>query len=117
MPCFIQHYDPNAELMLETDASSYGLGSVLMQRPDAHTSWLPVQFASRTLNSAERNYSNIEREALSIVFGLDKFRNFLLGVKFTIRNDQKPLHKLFAHDKCIPTSCILKVSIMYIVIV
>ena len=101
----LQHYDPNAELMLETDASPYGLGAVLMQRPDAHSSWLPVQFASRTLNSAERNYSNIEREALSIVFGLDKFRNFLLGVKFTIRNDQKPLHKLFAHDKCIPTSC------------
>ena len=45
----LQHYDPNAELMLETDASSYGLGAVLMQRLDAHSSWVPVQFASRTL--------------------------------------------------------------------
>lgn len=100
----LQHYDPNAELMLETDASSYGLGSVLLQRHDSKSPWLPVQFASRTLNPAERNYSNIEREALSVVFGLDKFRHFLLGSKFIIANDHKPLHNLFAKNQPVPNS-------------
>ena len=42
----LQHYDPTAEFMLETDSSSYGLGSVLFQRKDANSPWLPVQFAS-----------------------------------------------------------------------
>ena len=54
----LQHYDPQAQLMLETDAYAYGIGAVLMQRHNAHSDWLPVQFASRTLNAAERNYSN-----------------------------------------------------------
>ena len=101
----LQHYDPNYELKLETDSSSYGLGAVLLTRPDSNSSWLPIQFASRTLNSAEQNYSNIEREALSVIFGLEKFRNYLLGSKFIICNDQKPLLKLFAKDKPIPNSC------------
>ena len=85
--------------MLETDASQYGLGAVLLQRANKNCPWMPVQFASRTLNSSERNYSNIERESLSVVFGTDKFRHFLLGTKFIIRNDHKPLHRLLAHDK------------------
>ena len=108
----LQHYDPTAEFMLETDSSSYGLGSVLFQRKDANSPWLPVQFASRTLNSAERNYSNIEREALSVIFGLEKFKHYLLGVPFIIKNDQKPLLKLFANDKSIPTACSSRIQLL-----
>ena len=59
---------------------------------------------SRSLNHAESNYSNIEREALSVVFGVEKFRKFLLGKNFIIRNDQKPLRRLFSHDSGVPTT-------------
>ena len=101
----LQHYNPDNQLKLETDASSYGIGAVLLTRPNSNAPWLPIQFASRTSNCHEINYSNIEREALSVIFGLQKFRNYLLGSKFTISNDQKPLNKLFAKDKSVPTSC------------
>lgn len=98
-------YDPKLETLLESDSSGYGMAAVLMQRSGPESHWYPVQFISRTLNDAEKNYSNIEREALSVIFGTDKFRKFLLGTKFTIRNDQQPLRKLFAHNSSIPTSC------------
>lgn len=98
-------YDPNHETLLETDASNYGIAAVLMQREKSTAPWSPVQFASRTLNQAERNYSNIEREGLSVLFGVEKFRKFLLGCRFIIRNDHMPLKKLFAHNKNISTTC------------
>ena len=47
----------------------------------------------------------MKREALSVVFGCERFKNFLLGSQFTIRNDHQPLRKLFAYDTGIPTTC------------
>lgn len=88
---------------VETDASSIGLGAVLMQEyPDG---WYPVQFASRTLNRAERNYSQIEREALSVVFACEKFRQYLLGSPFVINNDHRPLLKFFSGKSGISPHC------------
>ena len=98
-------FNPNFETAIETDASSCGIGAVLMhQHGDA---WYPVQFASRTLNSAERNYSQIEREALTVtvLFGCEKFRQFLLGSRFIIKNDHKPLKKVIGGNSGIPLNC------------
>ena len=44
----------------------------------------PIAFASKTLSDSERNYSEIEREALSIVFGIKKFHQHLYGHKFSL---------------------------------
>lgn len=98
-------FNPHHEILLETDSSGYGVAAVLFQRTDPSAPWLPVQCASRTLNAAERNYSNIEREALSVVYGTEKFKHCLLGSVFTIHNDQKALANLFAHDSGVPSSC------------
>ena len=98
-------FNTSFETSIETDSSSYGVGCVLLQRPHKNACWSPVQFASRTLNSAECNYSQIEREALSVMFALDKFREFLLGSHFTLYNDHKPLFTLFAKHKPVPVSC------------
>ena len=69
----LRHYNPEAELVLQCDASSIEVGTVLLQ-PGADGSLEPVAYASRTLNQAEQDYSQIERESLAIVFGVTKFR-------------------------------------------
>lgn len=51
----------------------------------------PIAYASKTLSNAERSYSQIEREALSLLFGVRKFHQFLFGRKFTLVTDHKPL--------------------------
>lgn len=103
-------FNPKHQTLLETDSSGYGVAAVLMQRQGISCDWHPVEFASRTLNAAEKSYSNIEREALSVVFGCKKFRHYLLGNKFVIRNDQKPLNKLFAHGSSLPTTCSARIQ-------
>eukprot|EP00731_Ephydatia_muelleri_P021997 Em0014g588a len=62
----------------------------------------PVAFASRTLAPAEKNYSQLDKEGLAIIFGVEKFHNFLFGRQFTIFTDHKPLKHLFGEDKPIP---------------
>ena len=65
------HYDGNLELRLACDASSHGVGAVISHMMDDGQE-RPIAYASQTLSSSERNYAQIEREALSIVFGVEK---------------------------------------------
>ena len=51
----------------------------------------PIAYASRTLSNSEANYSQMEREALGIIFELMKFHQYLYGSTFTLVTDQKPL--------------------------
>ena len=81
----LQYYDPTAEVHLEVDASIKGLGATLIQKQQ------PVAFASKSLTPAESNYSNIERECLAIVHGIQRFHHYLYGRSFTIISDHKPL--------------------------
>ena len=102
-PKILRLFNPKLETAIETDASSYGIGAALLQKhPEG---WFPVQFASRTLNSAERNYSQIEREALSVVYGCQYFRQYILGSQFILKNDHKPLARIFSNNSGIPLHC------------
>ena len=71
------------------DASNYALGAVLAQRVDK----LPrvIYYASRTLDTAQANYTTTEDELLAIVFALDKFRSYLLGSKVVVFTDHATL--------------------------
>lgn len=62
----------------------------------------PIGFRSRVLPAAEKSYSQLEREALALVFGVTKFREYLLGQKLTLLTDHKSLVWLFHPDKAIP---------------
>lgn len=79
---------------IATDASSYALGCVLLQ-DDEDGFQHPIACASRKLSDSELRYSVFEKEALGIVFGVNHFRHYLLGKKFTIYCDQKSLSYVF----------------------
>ena len=55
----------------------------------------PIGYASRVLNTAERNYSQTEKEGLAVIYGVVKFYNYLYGLQFEIHTDHKPLLGLF----------------------
>jgi len=62
----------------------------------------PIAFASCTLSVAQKNYSQLDKEAFRIIFGLKKFHQYLSGRTFTILTDYRPLLSLFAPDRPVP---------------
>ena len=73
---------------MHTDASEYGLGAALLQN------YKPIAFASKTLIDEETWYANIERECLSVVFGLERFHTYIYGRHITVYKDHKPLEMI-----------------------
>lgn len=97
----LAHYDPSLPLILSVDSSAYGVGAVLCHRyPDGTER--AVSCASRTLNRAESNYSQLDKEALAIVYGIRKHHQFLYGRHFILRSDHRALSFIFGQNKGIP---------------
>ena len=98
----LTHYDVNLPIRLECDASSVGLGAVIShEMPDGMQR--PIAYASRTLSRSEKNYAQIEKEALALVFGVKKFLDFFYARPFTLVTDHKPLLAILGPKKGVPT--------------
>ena len=75
---------------MHIDASTYALGCILTQ-PHEHNMDFPVTYASRKLNSTEKNYTTTEREGLAMVYAVNKFRHYLLANRFIFFVDHHSL--------------------------
>ena len=83
-------YDVNKAVTLQCDASQSGLGACLLQGNK------PVAFASRSLSPAEKNYAQIEKELLAVVFAAEKFHQYVYGKhSVMVHSDHKPLEYIW----------------------
>lgn len=84
---------------MAADASSHGVGAVISHAFADRTEKTTMHTA-RSLTTAERNYSQVEKEALATIFAAKKFHNMLFGRTFTLLTDHKPLVSIFGskHD-------------------
>lgn len=88
-PPILKNFDPSKDVVIQTDSSQYGVGSVLLQDKQ------PVAFASRSLTDTEIKYSQIEKETLAIKYACRKFHNYIWGKKIVIHSDHLPLMSIF----------------------
>ena len=93
----LQYFNKDKPVTIQVDASQRGLGAALLQ--DGR----PIEYASKSLSSTEQNYSNIEREMLGVVFGLERFHYYAYGRKVIVETDHKPLESIFKKNiNCAP---------------
>ncbi|XP_052752398.1 uncharacterized protein K02A2.6-like [Galleria mellonella] len=83
------HYDNTKPLTLSVDASQSALGAVLLQCNK------PIAYASKTLTDCQKRYAQIEKELFAILFGCQKFHQYVYGRKINVETDHKPLITLF----------------------
>ena len=96
-PTVLALYDPTAFTKISADASSFGLGAVLLQKQK--NVWRPVAFASRAMTETECSYAQIEKEALATTWACEKFSDYVLGKKIVIETDHKPLVPLLSNKR------------------
>ena len=88
----LAYYNPKKETVLQTDASTKGLGACLLQDKK------PIHFASKALIETQRGYVAIEIESLAVAWAVEKFHHFLYGCHFILETDQKLLEAILSRS-------------------
>mgnify|MGYP001794878679 FL=1 len=91
----LSHFDVKAETLLYTDASPVGLGAILVQVQNSRPK--VVCYASRALSDVESRYMQFEKEALGVVWAVERFHHYLFGCKFKIVSDCEPLGSIYGN--------------------
>ena len=93
-PTVLALYNPDSKTKISANASSFGLGAVLLQQ--SSDDWQPVAYASRSLTDTEERHAQIEKEALAITWACERLATYILGRSFQIETDHKPLVPLLS---------------------
>ena len=88
------HFDPSKNHKISSDASQGGLGSVLLQYEV--DGWHSIAYASRSITKHEREYAQVEKEALAVTWAIDRFHSYLYGHHFEVETDNRPLSTIFS---------------------
>ena len=93
------YVDPNKDTELLTDASPSGILAILMQHTPGKDDRRVIVYASRALTEVERCYSQTEREALAIVWAIERLHSYLFGSHFKLLTDCKPVELILSNPK------------------
>ena len=99
---FLTHYNLDLKIIVASDASSYGIGACILHKMTNGTT-KPIARVSRALLPAEKDYSQIEKEALVIIFAVSKLHRFIHDRQFILQTDHKPLLTVLGSKKGLPT--------------
>ena len=86
----LAYYNPKKQTVLQTDASTKGLGACLLQEEK------PVYFTNKALTETQQGYIAIELESLGVAWAMEKFHHFLYASHFILETDQKPLEVILS---------------------
>lgn len=90
----LSYFDKSLQTRLIADASPVGIGCVLIQFKEGEPNI--IGYAAKSLTDVESRYCQTEREALALVWGVEKYKHYLLGTDFQLETDHKTLECLFA---------------------
>ena len=93
------YFDQTKQTELITDASPWGLLAILAQKTTTHNDRRIVAYASRSSLEIGRKYSQTEREALAIVWAMERLQIYLRGRKFTLYTDCKPIELILRNPQ------------------
>ena len=85
----LSYFDARRPTKVSADASSFGIGGVVLQKYDS--CWRPVAFCPRTLSINKQKWGQVEKECLAAVWACERFHQFLIGIPFILQTDHKPL--------------------------
>ena len=86
----LAHYNVKKEVTLQVHASKHGPGAVLMQEGK------PAAYASKSLSPAEQDYAQIEKEMCAMLFGTERFHQYIYGRNVAVTTDHKPLEAILS---------------------